>query len=613
MKKTKLLALLLALVTVLGLLASCGSTETPVITTEQLTEAITEAPAKDITIAEAGNVEYVVVRVDNLGTDSPSVREAINLRNLLKEKYGTDVAISTDWYNDRIAPLPESAKEIVIGQTNRVETANALAKIREKDFIITFENDRLIITGGCEEATARACAYFTENYVNKADGSLVIKDDIEYIDRYDYVYASVAINGVDIRKYSIVYPADAAMPVKFAAMNLADYILNYAGLTIPLVTDKEAETEYEILVGETNRAASAEAVKVKLADDEFLLAKSGNKLVMLGKEYMCAAACGKLMNVCLAATGLNTAANAVDIPEIAAAKPDKPVWKETQNVILMIGDGMGRNQVLQTIADGKISRWEGDTFPGQAYCTTYSYSVQIGKSSYTDSAASATALATGYKTYNGYVGLSPQKKTIKNVRELANEIGAKTSILTTDKITGATPAAFLAHEPDRDSTENIQTQINKVVADDKVQYCKGSVENALFADVRESLQLISDNGSRFFTMIEEAFPDKGGHNNDLAKMMTGVKRLNECVSYAACFTMMHPDTALIVTADHETGGLTPSGNTYTYTVTTHTNTDVPVYAIGAGVQNLIGSGKIDNLDISRFIAKTYGASSWGQK
>ena len=334
---------------------------------------------------------------------------------------------------------------------------------------------------------------------------------------------------------------------------------------------------------------------------------------MLGKDYMAAGAAGKLMNGYLAPTGTNCDVDAKNIPALADAKPEKQVWSETKNVILMIGDGMGRNHVLAAIANGKLDRWYGDSFPGQAYCTTASRSVQLGKKTYTDSAAAATALATGYKTINGYIGVDENQKSVKSVRELANEIGAKTSIITTDVITGATPAGFLAHDSSRDSTDAIQKQIDKCMAEGTVQYCKGSLGDKLFASTRESLTLISGNGSRFFTMIEEAYPDKGSHNNDMAKSMTGVVRLNDSVKYAAAFVMMHPDTALLITADHETGGITLKNDTYTYTETNHTNRDVPVYGIGAGVEDFLASGKIDNLDISRFIAKAYGAETWGQK
>ena len=77
------------------------------------------------------------------------------------------------------------------------------------------------------------------------------------------------------------------------------------------------------------------------------------------------------------------------------------------------------------------------------------------------------------------------------------------------------------------------------------------------------------------------------------------------------FTLCHPDTALIVTADHETGGLLNknTGN-YVFTSTSHTNADVPVYAIGGGT-GVFKDKKVDNTDIAKFIGEIFGDKSIG--
>ena len=609
MKKTKILSLLLAICTLLSLLASCGEkTGDNAVTTDE----ITEKPVENIVIAQNGQIDYSVIRNDKLTNDSPSVRAAVSLRLAMNEKFGARMEIGTDWFDEKKGPLPETAKEIVVGSTNRPGSARALQEIGEKDYIIRFENGRLIITGGSDEATVRAVNFFIDSYVNTADGTLILPDNLEIVSRYEYIYGKLSVDGIALEKFTVVYPDSGDAYAKYTAMSLADMILGCSGIKLATTTDKTAETDYEILIGNTNRKASADAAAVKLADDEFLLAKEGNKIVMLGRKFMCAGAAGQFVNECLAPSSKGAAADAKNIPSIAQAKPGKQVWKDTKNVILMIGDGMGRNQVLSTIAAGKIPEWEGDSFPGQTYCTTASRSVKTGSAAATDSAAAATALATGTKTTNGFLGMNYKGKSIPNVRELAVEAGCRTAILTTDKITGATPAGFLVHINDRNSTDAIQKQIDEHVKAGDVLVCEGSLGNALLNKTRDALSLISENGSRFFTMIEEAFPDKGGHNNDYDKMMTGVTRMNDCVAYAAAFTMMHPDTALIVTADHETGNLTESGKSYVYKQTGHSNKDVPVYGIGAGIGEFLKPSKIDNTDISKFIAKVYGASSWGE-
>ncbi len=597
MKKTflpKMLSLFLALALFAGGLVSCDGPAEP----------------QNTVIAEQGTTEYVLVRPNELKSDSMTgtAGGAVKLRDALKESMETDIEMKSDWKSKKFSQLSETEKEILVGSTNREESARALRKIREKEFIITLENNRLVITGGNEESTYRACEYFIENFVDKANGQLVVPNDLEIIDRWDYPYSSILIDGIDIRDYTIVYH-DSDPATEYTALSLSDMILNAAGVRVEVVKDDAEETEYEILVGKTNRKASQDAASVSLADDEFLLCKSEKKIVMLGNGYLCAGAAGKFMNACLAhEDGKNSVAEAENIPEISAAKPEKPTWKEPKNIILMIGDGMGRNHVLQSKVE-----WEGDKFPAQAYCTTYSRSVELGNAEYTDSAASATALATGFKTLNGYVGVDENGNPLKNVRELAHEKGFRTAILTTDSITGATPASFLAHHTSRHDSEILQAQINEKIDNGEVEYCKGSLGNELFDSVREALSLISEDENRFFAMIEEAATDHGAHANDMKTVTLGVKRLNECVTYAAVFTMMHPDTALIVTADHETGGITLKDGSYDFTTTSHTNTPVPVYGLGAGTEEFLKSGSVDNLDIARFMANACGAETWGRE
>ena len=152
----------------------------------------------------------------------------------------------------------------------------------------------------------------------------------------------------------------------------------------------------------------------------------------------------------------------------------------------MIGDGMGRNHIEAAKKDG-MKVFFADTLPNVSTCMTYSYSVNpLGKAEFTDSAAAATALSSGYKTINGYVGMDHLKKARKNVRELACEKGARTAVLTTDVITGATPAGFTAHCDSRKSTELIQSQIDELIRTGKIDFCEGSVGNSLTAKAKEA-------------------------------------------------------------------------------------------------------------------------------
>ena len=171
---------------------------------------------------------------------------------------------------------------------------------------------------------------------------------------------------------------------------------------------------------------------------------------------------------------------------------------------------MGFNHVKAALAAG-LPEFVAEQLPNNGSCTTYSHSVTTGAAKYTDSAASATALATGKKTLNGYLGMDPTGKVLKNVRELAASQGARTAILTTDVITEATPGGFLVHVASRNSDFIIQSQINELLKNKEVDFAVGSIGDSLVTEARRQLWTISAEGSRFFSMMEEAYVDKRSH------------------------------------------------------------------------------------------------------
>ena len=126
----------------------------------------------------------------------------------------------------------------------------------------------------------------------------------------------------------------------------------------------------------------------------------------------------------------------------------------------------------------------------------------------------------------------------------------------------------------------------------------------------------------FFIMIEEAHIDKYSHKGDtsMARMQECVVRYNRTIAYAIAFVMLHPDTALIITADHETGGLTKQAdgryvfeNATSATYWEHTNNNAPIFGLGEGVDELIKAGTItDNTLIAKHIAGIFGETAFGQ-
>ena len=217
--------------------------------------------------------------------------------------------------------------------------------------------------------------------------------------------------------------------------------------------------------------------------------------------------------------------------------------------------------------------------------------------------------------------MDENKVSRENVRELAHAAGANTGVLTTDAITGATPSGFLCHYKDRNATSTLQKQIDALIDEKKIDYCKGSVSN-LATPARTALNALSADGADFFIMIEEAHIDKRSHEGDtsMSRMQDCVVRYNQCIAYVIAFVMLHPDTALIITADHETGGLTkqPDGS-YVFENETstdywqHTNNHAPIFALGEGVDGLVQSGTItDNTLVAKHIAGIFGDANFGE-
>jgi len=620
--KTRFLSLLLCVLMVLGSFTACGTpagqpsdtTTATTTVTEQTTPAETEKPVEMLDLIADGKSAYGLIRSED--ASDTIIQRVTKLRTQIKEATGASLSYSTDWIK-RGDEVPAEATEIVIGTTNRPQTIAALKAIREKDFVIAYDGGRLIITGGTEEATLRAVDYFVENYLDAATGKLTVPDNLNDVVAYDYPIDGISIAGVDIREYQVVVPKGCDLYTYYAGINLVDFIKTNAGLTLECVTDDQAEKEYEFLIGKTNRAASS-AFSGEIPEGQYVLGAVGKKIVMQGASYLVGAGVGVFLNEYIKPTGVSGTQDVTTLPTTLSAKT-YTFEAEAKNAILMIGDGMGHNSVNVALKNG-LSEFVAQRLPYVGAAVTKSQSVVDGKATFTDSAAAATALATGYKTVNGYLGVTKYNKTVQNVRELADSVGAKTAVLTTDAITGATPGGFLVHHFSRSDTAILQKQVDAIVEAGAIEYCKGKVDDKLIDETRVALQTISEGGSTFFAMIEEAYIDKHAHNIRVPEVIHTVTRYNESIAYAVQFTLCHPGTALIITADHETGGIVESPNSeYGYvwtshtsaTYTEHTNKNVPLYAVGSETEYFNGKDT-ENIDIAKFIAGVFGATTFGQ-
>lgn len=564
---------------------------------------------KDVVLAGNGSTKYHIVYDSSL--EEGAMKEVNRLVRMLSSK----INVEMEAVSDVAAPVGEDyTKEILVGHTNRSVSGEIANNLHVGEYRISYDatRDCVAILGGCADSTKDALQYFIKTYLNLTEDCLVVPSNLaieELLDK-EYQINSLAIQGVDIRNYNIVIPQNCDVYTRYAALNLSDYIKANVGVIIPVIDDSAQEKEYEILVGMTNRTASS--VSASLGNKNYFLMQNGNKLVMQGKDLYVGGSVGAFVTEYLSDKETGSDINIQNIPTTVQVKT-YAFATEYKNVILMIGDGMGYNHINMALANG-MKKFYAQDLPYSGSVITRSQSVIEGKESYTDSAAAGTAMATGYKTYNGSIGLDKNEKIVKNVRELAHEYGAKTAVLTTDSINGATPAAFLCHNNSRADGTGLQSEIDKLISDKKVDYAKGSVGDELFEQTREALVSIADTKAPFFAMVEEGHIDKKSHNKDASGTIQCVERFNECIAYVIEFVLCHPDTALIITADHETGGIQKNADSqygYQYSTGNHTDQDVPIYTFGAGA-NKFHNTTVENIEIARFIARAYGAKSFGQ-
>ncbi len=612
---TKLAAFLLAVIFVMTAFISCTTPpEGPDGTqdgNDATTTEVTEATGVDLELNAEALAGYKVVRAEK--ASKTLITAAAGLRTYLNEAIGCEMSIIEDWIRN-VEDIPASDKEIVVGASNRPDGIAIEKELRENDFAIVYKNERIFIIGGTEAATFEAIEYFKTNFLDTEKKVLKINDKLEHFSLYNYPLSKVEINGVSIRDYTVVIPEKADLSTKYAAENLSDFMLANAGFEMTVSTDKEAETEYEILIGDTNRAASTVPVSADYAKNEYILYKADKKIVCQGESYMVGGGVGDLLGR-LPLDGKNAEVKIDDLPTEAAVKTF--TFKEAKSAILMIGDGMGFNTIEMSL--GQIGQFIANDLPNKGNAYTGSVTTQNNPTKPTDSAASGTALSTGVKTINGYVGVDKNKNELLNLRELAHSKGANTGVITTDVITGATPSAFLAHAGSRNDTSELKAQIDALIADGKVDWATGGDSKAdtkydteLIDNTTAALRQLSTGGKSFFLMIEEGHIDKRSHKNDAAGCINMVERFNDTIAYVIQFVLCHPDTALVITADHETGGITKQNDgTFKYTLDDHSTANVPTFAIGHGTEFFNGK-EVDNTEIPKFLAKIYGENNFGE-
>ncbi|MBT30592.1 MAG: alkaline phosphatase [Thalassobius sp.] len=314
--------------------------------------------------------------------------------------------------------------------------------------------------------------------------------------------------------------------------------------------------------------------------------------------------------------------------------------QEVKNIIFLVGDGMGITQVYagMTANHGKLFI---ENMPVMGMSKTYSSDKYI-----TDSASGATAFSAGKKTYNGAIGVGPDGKPIETILEIAEKNGLATGLVATSSITHATPASFIAHQPKRSMEEEIAADFLKTDIDvfigggkkffadredgkdltvelkdkgyqvvysmedlapiksGKVAALTAENENPPYSHGREdmlpnaaekAIELLSQSEKGFFLMVEGSQIDWGGHKNDIQYVVDEMLDFDRTIAKALEFAAKDKHTLVVVTADHETGGLTLNGGSIEkgevnamFTTGSHTAVSVPVFAFGPQAEQFSG-------------------------
>lgn len=314
--------------------------------------------------------------------------------------------------------------------------------------------------------------------------------------------------------------------------------------------------------------------------------------------------------------------------------------RKPMNIILMIGDGTG----LAQIASGLYANGGELTYANlkhMGWVTTQSADNFI-----TDSAASGTAYSTGQKTYNNAVGVDLLKRPIVNIPEAIVKDGYISGVVSTDDLNGATPACFFAHQPHRRMTDEIWADLpasvlkyfaagSKDVYEQRPEATRKAIEQVFTvvnslddprcatADrlgvlppkvetgyivngrtdflpraTRQAIDFLNarkEEGKGFFLMVEGARIDKACHSNQYESAVRELLDFDQAIAEAIKFADEDGNTLVVISADHETGGLAlwkgapEEGNMEgVYVSRNHTAIPVPIFSYGPHAQDFMG-------------------------
>ncbi len=332
--------------------------------------------------------------------------------------------------------------------------------------------------------------------------------------------------------------------------------------------------------------------------------------------------------------------------------PQKFKNKKPKNIIFLIGDGMGVSQVFSGLTAN-----HGKLFIEN--CQHIGFSKTQSASDYiTDSAAGGTALSCGVKTFNGAIGVDTDTIPVPSILEEAEAKGLATGLVSTSAITHATPASYIAHQKSRNMYEEIAADFLKTDIDvfigggidhftkrkdgrnlvnelkakgytvendfEKIKQVKkgklagltAPIHNGRLAErgdmlpvaTETALNILDNNRKGFFLMVEGSQIDWGGHANSTIYIVEDMLDFDRTIGKAIEFASKDRETLVVITADHETGGMAITGGDSNsgmvkadYPTNSHSAVMVPVFAYGPGAKEF--TGIMENTEVHAKIKK----------
>ncbi len=340
----------------------------------------------------------------------------------------------------------------------------------------------------------------------------------------------------------------------------------------------------------------------------------------------------------------------------AVEKITPPKGKKVKNVILMIGDGMSLMHIYTAWTCNRGKLWiENAQYTGLS--KTWASNRLI-----TDSGSGGTSLATGHKTIYHAVGVDPEGKPLTTLVDVAKGLGKDAGIAVTCRLWDATPCDFCGHNIDRDNEEELigdypTSGVDFAFGGGAQKFTNRKDGRNVFAELEEKgyhvartlddffswkrgrlfavpyevdtplpdergdllaqasmkgIELMNQNKNGFFMMIEGSQLDDYGHFNQLDLLMKETLDFDQTIGRVMQWAAQDGETLVVVTADHETGGLSLVGGdkqegkvVCCFSTKDHSGAMVPVYAFGPGSENF--TGIMENTDIFWKIKRIMGA------